>query len=254
MQITFFLGLLLAMLFQDTQSESVEVAAQKAFDKGQQAVLAGKTKQAITHLETAVRLNPKAANYRFLLAKAYKKSEQYAPMWTQIQLAANLKPSDPAIANEFFQFWMFHDRQGLMNVGTPQSQVLKTLGKPANQMGDEDHGRLIYGYLAVDTTRGRVSKVVDLRGLTEEMAVPNQTLQTKLDRKQWKIAHRFLKKSDDNIEFVPKNETVQNWTEMYSEQRFPLVSRTAATPRSMMDNMKANLKKMFPDMVWGNHF
>jgi len=53
----------------------------------------------------------------------------------------------------------------------------------------------------------------------------------------------MISRRDDNRELVPKGEVVQDWSEMFSKQRFPLMSRSKATVRGMADAMHASLQQ-----------
>lgn len=227
----------------NAEFETVATAAKKAFDQGEMERTSGNHSGAVTLLGTAVRLAPENALYHHRLGKACLVAEKYDAMWIHFRKAAILEHTNDEYANDFMNVWMFHDRQGTLNAGTPSADLLKKLGEPDKRVETDQMKRWVYGFLAVDFGQDQVFRVVDLRGYTAEAAAEPEKVKVQTDPTYWQVAHHMVSRRDDNLELTPIGEKIQNWSELFSKQRFPLMSRTKATVRGMADSMRASLLK-----------
>ena len=225
------------------QSETVATAAKKAFDKGEFELAKGNHSGALTLLKTAVRIAPENALYHHRLGKAFLAAENYDEMWIHYRKAVLLDHTNEEFANDFLRIWKFHDMQGTVNCGVVSQELLAKLGEPDKRIENESMKRWVYGIVAVDFGQDRVARVIDLRGYTSEAADEPEHVKVQTDPQQWKVAHHMISRRDDNLELTRPDETVQNWTELFSKQRFPLMSRTQATVKGMADTMHESLKK-----------
>ena len=223
-------------------SQTVEAAAKKAFDQGEVELAKGNFKGAATLLKTAVRIQPKNAKYHHRLGKAFMGLESYHEMWTHYHKASFHDHANEEYANDFLKMWMYHDREAVFNYGTPMETVVKSIGPPDVRLGN----RLVYGFMAVDFPKGNVSRVIDLRGYNDEAAVELETVTVATNIDDWKVAHHQVSRRDDNLELTRNDEAIQEWTELLSMQRFPMLSRSAATVRGMVDTMRDGLKQTDP--------
>ena len=250
--IAVYLAMFFGMLFvspqpvQQESSQTVSTAAKQAFDRGEQELADGNLTGAITLLKTAVRLQPQNASYQHKLAKCYLAAEKYQPMWIHLRKAAMLDPTNQEYAQDFLRMWRFHDLQGTINVGTPEGIVLKSLGEPDKIVEASDTRRLIYAFMAVDCTEGQdqayaVAKATDLRGLTEDAARAIDRVDVSIDPAKWKVAHHQVSKSSENIEFTTNGEQIQNWSELFSQQRFPGLTRAGGSPSKMFASIRNSL-------------
>ena len=107
--------------------------------------------------------------------------------------------------------------------------------------------------MAVDFGTGQghdtvVSAVIDLRGSTAEAAEEVEQIHVEVDSAQWKMAHHYFSQRDDNLELTRNGEQIQQWTELFSKQRFPLISKTKATVDGMVKAMHNSLKATDPNV------
>ncbi len=233
-------------------SDSIATAAKKAFDQGSQELAGGNHQTAMTLLKTAVRIQPKNALYQHTLAKACLAAEQYPAMWVALRKAAILEPDNPEYSHDFLRMWRFHDLQGTLNIGVAAKQVLKTLGEPDQRIENEHGQRWIYAFMAVDfesfpNSGKAVARVLDLRGLTESAMQQVERIDIEPASPNWSIAHHQVSIHSDNLEMTKEGERIQDWTQMFSKQRFPLLAQQGAKLKPMLNSIQNSLKAIDPD-------
>ncbi len=234
-------------------TETVAQAAQKAFDQGAKELEQGNLTGAITLLKTAVRIQPENGQFQHQLAKAYLESKQYHEMWIHLRKAATLDLGNEDFAQDFLRMWRYHDLQGTLNVGTVDNEVLKALGQPDKRLENGQMKRWIYGFMAVDFGMNQAGKpgvfrVIDLRGYTADAAREVEHVRVKTNREKWQIAHHHVSKTNDNLELTANGEKIQAWTELFSKQRFPLMSRTGASVKGMLESIQKSLVAVDPNV------
>lgn len=233
---------------QEEGSHTVATAAKMAYDKGAMELAAGNHKGAITLLKTAVRIQPENAEYQHKLAKAYLDAQKYHEMWVHLRKATVLELSNQEYAQDFLKMWKYHDLEGMLNVGTKADTILKALGEPDKRIENDRMKRWAYGFMAIDFAKGGVFRVVDLRGFSTEADQEVEMVIVKTDSSKWAVAHHQVSRTNDNLELTLKHEKIQNWSELFSKQRFPMLSRSKATVEGMVDSMHRNLKAADPNV------
>ena len=234
-------------------SETVATAAKKAFDKGAEELAAGNYTGAITLLKTAVRIQPESGQYHHKLAKAFAAAEKYHEMWVHLRKATVLDLSSKEYAEDFLRMWKYHDLQGTLNVGTGGDAILNSMGEPDKCIEDGTMKRWAYGFMAIDFGAGNegksgVFRVLDLRGYSAEAARELEQISVKTDSSKWKVAHHQVSRKDDNLELTLKDEQIQKWTELFSKQRFPLLSKNGGSVDGMLNSLRKSLKATNPDI------
>jgi len=234
-------------------SESVVAAAQKAFDKGVQELDGGNHAGAISLLKTAVRIQPDNAKFQNQLAKAFLEAKRHHEMWVHLRKATVLDLGNEQYARDFLHVWMYHDREGMLNVGTSGETLLAGLGEPDKRIENGKMKRWVYGFMAVDfgTSNDGTSglfRVLDLRGYTADADLEVEQVSVKTDPKKWKVAHHQVSRTNDNLELTLKSEEIQNWSELFSKQRFPMMSQTGGSVEGMVDAMHQSLKATDPNV------
>lgn len=234
-------------------SETVATAAKKAFDKGASELESGNHTGAITLLKTAVRIQPENGQYHHKLAKAFLAAKQYHEMWTHLRKATVLDISNQEYAGDFLRMWKYHDLQGTLNVGSTGDAILKSMGEPDKRIENGTMKRWAYGFMAIDfgtTADGKsgVFRVLDLRGYSAEADQEVEQISVKTDSSKWKIAHHQVSRKDDNLELTRKNEQIQKWSELFSKQRFPLLSKNGGSVEGILKSLESALRATNPDM------
>ncbi|MCA9126022.1 MAG: hypothetical protein KDB22_03015 [Planctomycetales bacterium] len=229
----------------DSQKNALELAQQ-----GQALVRVGEPKKAIELLTQAVESAPKSAELRNQLALAYFHADQLPQMWQQLREGAKIDPGHEQIAKGLLSYWRMFDKQGLFNTGVPITTVREVLGEPDHDVkknGNEDQGRIVYGFLAVDHRGGLVHESLDLRGLTPEHFNPQETITVELDGRGWKASYRTNNKFTATAEYTLPGEQVQDWTELVSIQRLHHRALGAPGVRGIAQGMMASLRKTNPE-------
>ena len=210
----------------------------------------GESVAAITALKTATELDPEQAEYFHKLGRAYFAIEDFDNVWKSYRRAAAKEPSNGEYANDFLQLWNLYDLQGTLNVGTPGPKIVAKLGQP-DMAREARYKRIIYGFMAIDLKDDKLERVLDLRGLIEPMVEANEEVEWGFDLAPFAPNHHLISRASDHLEFVPVGQTVQDWQQMLSRQRFALFSANAElSPKQMMTTMKSRLQKRYPRTQW----
>lgn len=227
----------------EKQSQALELAQQ-----GQTFLKQKHWKQAITAFEKAVELQPQNSTLHYLLGVSYLEDSQASKAWPEVRKAVLLDQGNKNALKMFLNFWSFFDRKGILNVGTPEVEVLKLLGAPDSkrEQGAETH--LTYGFMWLNFQNASLYAVLDTRGLNSEYTRALQTMEFRLGP-PWRVGYRMMNGTSALTEYVTPDETVQDYTQMFSTQRlFKLGKEFSA--RQMMARMKASLEKSHEVEEW----
>ncbi|SEM79908.1 hypothetical protein SAMN04489760_14913 [Syntrophus gentianae] len=67
----------------------------------------------------------------------------------------------------------------------------------------------------------------------------------------WKLGHsQFIKGKYAIEEYVPKDESIESWSRLYTEQTLARISTSPANPKDMMAGLRDLMEKRCPDVVW----
>lgn len=228
-----------------TIEEATRLAGQ-----GQRHMNDGKNAEAVEALAQAVELVPTSADLRNKLALAHYHNKEMHSMWLQLREGAKLDLNHKQISNGLMSYWRVYDKRGLFNVGVSTDQVRETLGEPDHdfrKQGNADHGRMTYGFLAVEHRDGKVHETLDLRGMKPEHFLPQEIIKVNLDGRGWQINYRVNNQFTATAEYTLPGQQVQDWKELVSVQR--MHSRALAAPdiRVVAEGMMASLRKTNPD-------
>ncbi|WP_144982941.1 tetratricopeptide repeat protein [Gimesia aquarii] len=240
---------------QDQNKEAVSVSEQekkeKALEhakKGQKFLRQKYWKDAISEFEKAIELQPKNSVLHYLLGVSYMENSEASKGWVELRKAVLLDQNNKRAANDFMKIWNFFDSRGLLNVGTPEVEVLKVLGKPDRQRNQNGESLLIYGFMWIKFRNARLFALVDVRGLVKDLTRAISTMEFKLGP-SWKEGYRMMNATNALTEFVTAEETVQNYRQLFSTQRlFKLGEQISA--KEMMNRMKSNLEKTHQIEEW----
>lgn len=214
--------------------------------KGLEHIKANQFQEAANAFATAAKRYPKDAPLRHLLGFALFQNKQAGPAWLQFRSAVRLNYTYEPAVRDFLLMWKVFDQKGVMNIGRSAEEIEKYLGKPDRKLGDEAKQVWEYGFMRLHFQQGRLFAIIDPRGLDPETSRPVDAMQVDFDDKErWRLGYRAINRLQSVTEYVPKNEAVQQWTEMYTVQR--LYSQVGKkTPKQMMVEIEANLKKAIP--------
>ncbi|QDU07964.1 tetratricopeptide repeat protein [Gimesia aquarii] len=240
---------------QDQKKEAVTLSEQekkeKALEhakKGQQFLKQKYWKDATSEFEKAIELQPKSSVLHYLLGVSYLENSEASKGWVELRKAVLLDQNNKRAANDFMKIWNFFDSKGLLNVGTPEVEVLKLLGKPDRQRNQNGESLLIYGFMWIKFRNARLFALVDIRGLAKDLTRAISTMEFKLGP-SWKEGYRMMNATNALTEFVTAEETVQNYQQLFSTQRlFKLGELISA--EEMMNRMKSNVENTHQIEDW----
>lgn len=240
---------------QDKATEAAALSEQQKKEKTLEHARRGQAflkrkywKDAASEFEKAIELQPDNSVLHHLLGVSYLENSQAGKGWIQLRKAVQLDPANKRAAQDFMRIWNFFDSKGYLNVGTPEVEVLKTLGKPDQQKDQAGNSRLIYGFMWVNFRNGRLFALLDTRGLKTDLTRAVNTMEFELSP-AWKVGYRTMNATNALTEYVTAEETVQNYKQLFSTQRlFKLGEQISA--RDMMNRMKATLEKTHQIEEW----
>lgn len=234
----------------ENSKPQVSPEAQVAARRGIEYLEKKEYKKAIEIFKLAARMQPQEAQLRHLLAVAYMQDKQLGPAWLQIRQAVRLAPNYAAAVRTFESMWQAFASRGIFGCGRSSEEVLKLIGKPDKMIpgANAETEFWVYGLKQVHFTNGRLSAIVDPRGLDKALADTKFKLEHEFDdQTRWRLAFRSVNQIQSLTEYVPAGESPLDWSEMYMIQRLHHFAKKQ-TPSTMMKNLEQNLKKSNPDV------
>ncbi|QDT44523.1 Tetratricopeptide repeat protein [Gimesia alba] len=230
------------------QDPKAKAAALEHAKQGQAFLKQKNWKDAIAEFEKAVALQPQSSVLHYLLGVSYLEDSQASKSWVEMRKAVLLDSTNKNALRDFLKFWSFFDRKGVLNVGTPEVETLKLLGKPDRQRDQSDETQLIYGFMWLNFREGRLYAVVDTRGLSAEYSKALRSMEFRLGP-PWREGYRLMNATNALTEYVLPEEAVQNYKQMFSTQRlFKLGEQLTA--KEMMNRMKALVEQSYEVEEW----
>lgn len=228
--------------------QGISPEARAAVQKGTEQLQSKQFKAAVQTFLAAARRHPNSGQLRYLLGFAYAQDQQFGPAWLQLRKAVRLQPGFEPSVRDFLKLWTDFDSKGVLSIGVSKSQIVRYLGEPDNQSGDANRSVVEYGFMQLHFVSDRLFAIVDPRGLDPEVSRPQNVLQIEFDDKsRWRLGYRAINRLQSLTEYVPREESVQDWKEMYTVQRlYNLASKT--TTEGMAIKVQENLRKRNPDI------
>lgn len=230
------------------QTQKVKAVALAHAQQGQAFLKQKNWKDAITEFEKAAELQPQNSMLHYLLGVSYLEDSQATKSWVEMRKAVLLDSKNKNALRDFLKFWSYFDRKGILNVGTPEVETLKLLGKPDQQRDQAGKTHLIYGFMWLKFRGGRLYAVIDTRGLSSEYAKALSSMEFQLGP-PWKEGYRLMNATSALTEYVTAEETVQNYQQLFSTQRlFKLGEQVSA--KEMMNRMKVLVEQSYEVEEW----
>lgn len=225
-----------------------KMQALKHAQQGQAFLKEKHWKQAIAEFQKAIELQPQNSMLHYLLSVGYLEDSQGKKSWEEVRKAVLLDTQNVQAASQFQSFWNFFDRQGALNVRTPEVEVLKALGAPDSKREQGPGTQLTYGFMWLNFKKARLYAVIDTRGLSQEYTRALQTMEFRLGP-DWKVGYRMMNRSSALTEYVTTGETVQKYQQLFSTQRlFKLGKETSAA--EMMNRIKDLAEQNYDVEEW----
>ena len=229
-----------------TKTEEISESAKKEFELGNSAMDREEFEAAIEHFEAAVKAEPENGVRHHALGVAYMANRNANAGWYHFRMAVRYAPDNEAAVMDFLRTWKFLDNSGLFSVGTSAETIMNTLGKPDQYEQNGIQSRAIYGFMSINMINQQLFSILDLRNLPQEGLRSEDGLAFSLPE-GWRVAYRILTFEQGNTEFTQGEETIQNWTELFSSQRFIRIEEKQAA-KKMLGNIRDSLTSSFNDV------
>ncbi len=228
--------------------QAQKAEALKRAKQGQTYLKQKHWKKAISEFQAAVKLQPENSMLHYLLSVSYLEDSQGSLAWIEVRKAVLLDLKNQNAMQQFLKFWSFFDKQGVLNVGTPEVEVLKLLGSPDRKQEQGADTRLTYGFMWLTLRNASLFAVIDTRGLEAEYTKALQTMEFELGP-DWRVGYRLMNGTSALTEYVTTEETVQKYQQLFSTQRlFKLGKETSA--EDMMKRMKSLIEQSYEVETW----
>ena len=230
--------------------EGISAEARAAVEKGVKLFEQEQYKQAVNTFLSAVRLHPTNGQFHYLLGAAYLKDQQAGRAWLHFRRAVRLRPPYQPAAQGFLALWATFDRRGVLNVGRAPDQIQRLLGKPDAQKEAENRLLWEYGFMRIHFVNGRLSSIIDPRGLDPVATKQVDTIKVQLDPQAWRLGYRSVNRLQTLSEYVPIDQSVQEWKELFTLQRLYGMTTRSVSPKQMMEQIEQNLKQMSAALIF----
>lgn len=228
-------------------SEEQSRKAEEHYQQGRREIQAREWTKAIEALERAVQVLPENGKYHHALGVAYMGDQQANAGWFHFRQAVRLAPEYVPATVDFLKTWKLLDAQGVFNVGTPLPVIAQTLGKPDQADDQGVRLRLVYGFMSLNFMNSHLFSILDLRDLPPEGLHAVDGLAFDLDRDYWSVAYRQLSAVQGNTEYVPQDQSLQKWTELFASQRF-INAASATNAQEVMTSIRERLRSTFEEI------
>ena len=194
-------------------------------------------------LIAAVKEQPKDPKLRASLAVALYEQQRLPEAWKHLRVAHQIDPENEEYVGGLATLLNEFEESGLFATGENPNQIAKILGPPDEKVDlGEPKSRWLYSFFGIDVEDSKVFAVIDLRGATEALFYPTETISITLDQRKWNVG--FRKKEDSLVSemwFLP-GESATSWTEQISIERILDISNEGTTEELanfMIEQMKA---------------
>lgn len=179
-----------------------------------------KLMEQLPQLQQAVEANPEDVAARANLAMALYQLGNIPEAWKQLIVARKQQPDHQGVAKGLTVVFAAFEGKGVFSVGVPKETVENLLGEPTQKVElGKDRTRWVYVFWGVEFRDGRVHEVIDLRGATQSLFTPTETVSIDLDGSGWTCGYRKKKKGNVSAFYFVPGESVANWTQEFSIER-----------------------------------
>ncbi|QDV23829.1 hypothetical protein [Aureliella helgolandensis] len=178
------------------------------------------------------------ANYATLLFKI----GNTPAAWTELMTAYQQQPDHPGIRRGLEHVWNDFRRKAVFTVGMPPEGIEGLLGAPT-QTREFDWGvRWVYGFLCIDFHDNKLHETIDLRGATEALFRPTETVSVTLDGRTWLCMDRSKDAHHTTALLFNPGENMANWREQFEVQRI-LDGTQLGSPPEVAERMIQQVKQ-----------
>ena len=172
-------------------------------------------------LRAAVEADPADLKAQLTLAQRLFQIEKYQESWQLLRAVYDKSPKEEGALIGLQAVMDGYKRQGLLNAGTAEQDVLKLLGQPHVSKKMPWGIRHVYGMMAVDFRDEKVYELIKLIGATNELFDASHIIDVELDsRPAWKVGIRQKGDGMTTAFLFREGESIAKWNEMVTIERF----------------------------------
>lgn len=188
---------------------------------GQEKTAPAVTGQAVlAAAETAADSDSNDLKAQLNLAQTLYEEGKHQESWQRLRSVYEKAPEDQGVLIGLQAVMDSYKRQGLLNVGTLEKQVLELLGQPHHTRKMPWGIRHVYGAMAVDFRDGKIWELIKLIGATEELFDASHVIDVNLGLKPWSIGIRQKGDGITTAFLFPEGQSIAKWNELVTIERF----------------------------------
>ncbi|MEM9410500.1 MAG: hypothetical protein AAGA30_05270 [Planctomycetota bacterium] len=198
----------------------------------------------IADLEANVKSDPTNPNFRATLAMNLYQQGRYLESWRQSMVARKMAPQHTGISKGVDALINKFSTLGMFAVGVARKELQEKLGEPQQKVTlNQGRDRWVYGHWAIDFKQDRIHELVNLRGASEELFLPKETISIDLDGRSWLTGFRRKMGNRSSAFLYVNGESMRRWNEQLVIDRI-LNSAALGQPVEIANRQIADEKKL----------
>ncbi len=165
--------------------------------------------------------------------------------WTQLRAAYQVEPAHSGIQRGIETVFKNLEKRGVFGVGVPSETISGILGEPDRQIELTGRTRYAYAFYGIDFQNDRIHEVVDLRGATNALFLPTETITVNLDGRGWRCGMRKKAQKNSSASFFLPGESASEWTEQVEIERI-LGAAAIGTCEKIAELLIGQIKQVQP--------
>ena len=175
----------------------------------------------LLRLQTAADSDPSNLKTQLTLARRLFENEKYPEAWQRLRGVYEKSPEDQVVLIGLQAVLDGYKRQGRLNVGTSEKQILELLGTPHQTRNMPWGIRHVYGMMAVDFRQGKVYELIKLIGATNELFDASHVVDVDLGSSPaWHVGMRQKGDGLTTAFLFREGESIAKWNELVTIERF----------------------------------
>jgi len=175
--------------------------------------------QELKELQAAADSDPDNLSTQLKLAQRLYERGETQEAWQRLRGAYEKAPEDQGTLTGLQAVIDRYKRQGLLNVGVPEKQVMELLGQPHQTRNMPWGIRHVYGMMAVDFRQEKVYELIKLLGATNDLFDASLVVDIDLGVLPWHVEIRQRGDGLSTVFLFPEGESIAKWNEMLTIER-----------------------------------
>ncbi len=201
----------------------------------------------LKQLQAAVDSKPDDLSLQLNLAQKLFQKGSYPEAWKRLRGVHEKAPEDQGVLIGIQAVMDGFKRQGLLNVGVAETQVIELLGPPHQSRKMPWGVRHVYGMMAIDFRDGNIYELVKLLGATNELFDASHVIDFELgNNPAWHVGIRQKGDGLTTAMMFREGESIADWKEIVTIERFVGLAKDA-TMKDVFAKIEEQIKSVAPE-------